>query len=188
MSLSLEEVTFPLSPDERATLYHLLGKNGAFCGGERRSDLFNNWALPDLLVAASEESRYDPRLMGILIHFFTQNYRKLNPFELHERLKEIPTPQTMGVIGEFAQRVDCNTDLCHFFELVLSKVEKAPYQAYYISQTRPRPLKMYETIKYTPSEFKNWGFWSQMDPFLKEFKPKKKLLDLSPKRSSKHYS
>lgn len=173
-------LTFPLSPKERSTLYFTLSKNGAFCVGEKRGKQFDQLPLEQLLAIACEDSRFSPRLLGVLIDFFARQYRSINPFALAAARRAIPTPQTLGVVGAFACNLCEDADLHAFFEIVLRDLKPAPWQYYYNSQTRPRPEQRADELIFSPLEFKKWGFWSNMDPFLKERRPKATPWKFSP--------
>ena len=169
----MKNITFPLSPKERASLYYELGKLGAFCGGEPLVRHFENLTANQLLSIACEESRFDPRLLGILIDYFSKHYRQINPFGLAKAIQKIATPQTLGVISEFAKKTHSSSDLKAFFDIVLRDIHPSPIQIYFNTQVRPRVKIITKKILYTPNEFRKWGFFSDIDPYLKEFRPKK---------------
>lgn len=173
MDKAIHSFGFPLSPQEKSTLYFKLAELGAACVGEKCTDAFDHLTAEEIIVVASETCRFSPRLLGILIDFFVQRFRGLNPFQLAALLPCIPTPQGLGVIAAFAKNVAADPDLKSFFEIVLRGIKPAPWQYFYNPQTRPRPMERMDEIVYSPQEFKQWGFWSNMDPFLKEKRPPK---------------
>lgn len=165
-------ITFPLSPKERSTLFFKLAQVGCFCIGSKLSKRFDGLGLEIVLLVACEESRFSPRLLGILIDFFSKNFSTVNPFLLAKNLSLIATPQTLGVISEFVKKINNDANLKSFFDIVLRDLKPVPWQYFYNPQTRPRPQRRLKEIMFSPQEFKLWGFWSDLDPYLKEQRPK----------------
>jgi len=172
----MKEITFPLSPKERSTIYFQLGKLGAFCSGENYMPSLNRLPIFDILSFACEESRFDPRLLGVLIDYFAKHYPQINPFELAQSINTIPTPQTLGVVLEFSMKVNRDPELKSFAQIVLGKIQMAPFQSYFSHQYRPRVGNLIEQEIHTPWEFRKWGFIAHKEPYLKEFRPNKSPL------------
>jgi hypothetical protein len=163
----------PLSPKERSTLYSFLGELGAYCHGDKQLNTFSSLSGSEILALACEESRFDPRLLGVLIDYFSKHYQTLNPFELARAIQKIPTPQTLGVVSEFAKKVCKDLSLKAFFQIAMGNLKPIAFQSFYNNQYRPRVITLLQENLYTPKEFRIWGFYSAMDPYLKEFRPKK---------------
>ncbi len=167
----LKDFTIPLGSGERTSVYARLAEMGArlFVPGGRpaRLDLSDE----EILSIAAEESRFDYRLLYVLVALITDHVERFHPFRLRTAVGCMKTPAVWGVIFEFAVKVRDDVDVRSFFSIVLREVKAASPQMFYNSPLRPNPSADGRVIATTCDEFWKWGFYGNEPPLLKELKP-----------------
>ncbi|MBI4125877.1 MAG: hypothetical protein HY465_00130 [Deltaproteobacteria bacterium] len=140
-------------------LYFELSQLGAACVGERFSWPYHPKHREEVLCLAADCSRYDPRLITILVRFVREHWQTFNPSLIRSFFKQMRTPQTIAVVAEFVRRQEKgNVDLGYFCEYLQRGIDPAPMQFYFhhlyhlggrlAERAREKPL----------AEYKRWGF------------------------------
>ena len=160
-------ITYPLTLNELSSLYFQLQQNGAFCRGENKKH-FDNLSLEEILAIALEESRWDFRLLGILIDFFQKNFIHSKPFLLKNYIQKNQSPSVIGVVEEWVYTLDTSSDIKDFFALLTKDLKQDDeYKLFNVGQ-----VFILKNIQKEASnslmQFKKWGFLCSEIPLLKE--------------------
>ena len=166
-----QDLTFPLGANETVWLYKALAAKGANVFSRSSSGKTIHVPVERILAIAAEQSRFDFRLLYVLVEFFGRRLETIHPFVLRKHICAMPTPAVWGVLLEFAGKLWKGEDFRSFRDIVLRTIRPAKPQMYWLSQRRPRPEKMAKTIQATPEEFSTWGFYCDEAPLLKELYP-----------------
>ena len=84
-----------------ARMYYELAQHGALAMGEKKPWPYRPKNLYELVALAADMSRFDPRLLGILVEFVELKWLEINPVLLRQEIKKMDCPQTFGVILGF---------------------------------------------------------------------------------------
>lgn len=170
--MNLAETFCPLSTSESGAVYERLARMGARVFTPRRSHgVFQDAQDGEIVALAAEQSRFDYRLLYILVAFLAESFETLHPFHLREAIKKMRTPAVWGVILGFARKLNRSSELEALSRILLSGIDPAPPQLYYMTQRLPKPNEDLKIVLKTPSEFSGWGFYSDEIPILKELAP-----------------
>lgn len=156
----------PPTPSDLSRMYYELGRLGARCVGKKspwRHRIDNPLSL---LTLASEMSRYDPRLFGVLVEYLYHHWHKWNPFSLRKALLECETPQIWGVIGEFISGTHPDPEARNFFDYLLKGVCPSETQFFFIGLYPERGYLARLASDESLSEFSKWGFISRERPVI----------------------
>ena len=93
--------TFSPTPAHLSRLYHELSNLGARCVGEKKSWPLKNIPPENLICLGAVWSRYDPRLVEVMVEFLNTHWMDFNPLKIREALQHAPCPQTLLVIFNF---------------------------------------------------------------------------------------
>ena len=160
-------ITYPLSLAELSSLYFQLQQNGAFCRGENKKH-FDNLSLEEVLAIALEESRWDFRLLGILIDFFQKNFIHIKPFLLRNYIQKNKSPEVIGVIQEWVYTLNTSPDLKDFFTLLTKDLKRDDeYKLFNVGQAFILKNIQKEATS-SLMQYKKWGFLCSEIPLLKE--------------------
>lgn len=159
----------PLSEGETARLYWELSRRGAFCDGERRPWRYGRLTKEELHVLAVLASRYDPRLMAVLVDYFSSD-RLLDPVRFKRALRKYGALTEAAVVGEFVLSRPVSETVRDFFRFLASGVRAVPTQLYYRGLYPVAGRKMEEAVDRLLWGFKKWGYLAADPPFLKETK------------------
>lgn len=173
--MKFAELTFPLSTRESHALYARLANCGARVFAERSGTLLKELSEEEVLCAAAEQSRFDYRLLYVLVALMAEHFDRFHPFRLRDAMKGVRTPAVWGVIGEFARKIQRDPNLDRFSEILEEDLQPASMQMFVSAFRAPRPEKMLAVAEKTSDEFSKWGFYSDEIPILKELKPKGKI-------------
>ena len=147
------------TPKHLARLYYELGRIGARSVGEKLRWPFGSLTPEALFTLAADWSRWDPRLLEILVQYGIEHWRDLNPQQLREKLRTMEMPQTLGVIASFIQTAKSEeSELLFFWNYVVQGIEPAPSQFYFCNLHQPGSPRAERTARESLSEFKQWGF------------------------------
>ncbi len=158
----------PLHQGESARLYWELGRRGAPSTGEKRRWKYGNLSEEELLTLAVLQTRYDPRLMAILVDLFRTPQTNLHPIQFKERLREVEALPIVAVLGEFVLEAAVPVQVKEFFRFLTSGVRPVPTQLFYRGIYPLGSKKMEEAAIKPLWGFKKWGFLAADPPLLKE--------------------
>lgn len=157
----------PLNKEELSHLYWELARRGAFCSGEKFSWRFNHMTEEELLTLAVLQSRYDPRLLIILVDFFKLP-RDLHPIHFKRFLRQEEALPIMAVIGEFVLESPASLEAKELCRFLMTGTRPVPTQLFYRGLYPIAGKKMREVIERPLWAFKKWGFLAADPPLLKE--------------------
>lgn len=158
----------PLDVRKMARLYWELSRRKAYCTGVKYPWRFSRLSLGDLLVLALAQSRFDPRLLAVLVDFFRKDLPGLDPIAFKEVLRRQGLLPVMAVVGEWILSQGIGgvvRDRIDFWQVGVAPV---PVQLFYRNLYPLGGRKMAEAVAHTPWPFKKWGFLAADFPFLKE--------------------
>ena len=149
----------PPSLKELSRLYYELSKIGARSVGAN-----NKWAyvLKDkesLFALAADWSRFDTRLLQILVNYGAQHWQDLKPQNLRVAMQTMAAPQTVGVIASFIKQTkphDLESEL--FWAYVIAGLNPVPTQFYFMGLYSPGGVLAEKASTESLKEFKAWGF------------------------------
>jgi hypothetical protein len=162
------KVSIPLNLKHQARLYYELSKRGAQCSGKKNAWPYEKVTEEELLSIAVRQARYDPRLMEILVGFFSTFRPVLNPCSLKENLRRVDALQAMAVIGEFALTLTDDQHISDLFDFLSTGVDPVPLQLFYRGLYRVGGKKIDDVITKPLRAFKKWGFLAADPPFNKD--------------------
>lgn len=145
-------------------LYYELAKIGAPSIGAQRAWPYRFKTKEELLALALDMTRYDPRLLGILIIYFKNLWNSLNPLHFRQEILKCETPQVMGVIGEFVKKETKDKEVYYFFEYLTKGLSRVSWQLFFIGTYPFGSPQMERGEKRGLKEYKKWGFLSSEKP------------------------
>lgn len=159
--------------NDLARLYYELAQVGARAVGEKKKWSITVKDAESLFTLAAQWSRFDPRLLEILVEFGLRHWKNLRPQRLREAMKEMETPQTIGVITAFIQTAsDWEKEISAFWNYVTEGFKPAPFQFYFRDLYLPGSPLAQRAVLESLSEFKEWGFLARerivVDPITKK--------------------
>jgi hypothetical protein len=146
-------------------MYYELAQLGARAIGEKDDWPYCYATKEDLLILGSQMSRYDPRLLSILVEYFYRNWKSINPLELKILLKQANTPQTVCVILNFLTRTH-DKEYLDYYEYITKEFSPVPHQLYFIDLYFPGSNNMKQASKTSLSEYYEWGFLARERPII----------------------
>jgi hypothetical protein len=155
--------------DHLARLYFELSEIGAACVGDEKPWPYHPRNSEELLCLAADMSRYDPRLMTILVRFLNDNWDTLNPQTMRSHYNGMKTSQTIAVLAEFVLGA-CGGDdeKRYFFGYLQRGLAPVATQFYFHHLYSPGgTLAKRATLK-SLAEYKRWGFLATEAPVIDE--------------------
>jgi len=149
-------------------LYYELGQRGARTLGHKADWEYGNPSVEDLVTLASQASRYDPRLLWVLVEFLAHNYGALNPVRLRSAARESRWPAALGVAFEFSRQVSHNSELEELYKFTMRGIPRANGEQFFVSTHAFAGNLARREAEESLSEYKRWGYLSREEPFAKE--------------------
>lgn len=155
-------------PNEKhlSRLYYELAERGAFCIGEKKAWPYHPKNLEELLALAAEMSRYDPRLLGILVGFISKHASQIQPQEFRNFYRKMETPQSIAVIAEFVKSSTSNAELNYLMDYLQKGLHPTPIQLYFKNLYTPGGKWMQRAAEESLAQYKKWGFLALESPTL----------------------
>ncbi len=151
-----------------ARLYHELSRLGAPARGERARWVYGEPAPEELVVLASQAARHDPRLLWILVQLLAQRFDRLDPRKLRVALQDSAWPATLGVVFEFARRVQPSPELADTARFVMARVPPASGEQFFFASGAFGGELARRNAEESLAEYKRWGFFGREEPIAKE--------------------
>ncbi len=183
--MRIEEITFPLALGERASLYARLSLLGARVFQRDGDAHFSFLTDEEVLAVAAEESRFDYRLLYILVEFLSTHYIKFHPFRIRSASRNFRSPQVWGVIADYCALLSEKKDRKSFFSIITDQLQPAPFQLYFNPLRRPRPKESKKVLSMTADPFFRWGYFSNEPPISKELRKPRR--GYAPSLQRRHY-
>ena len=142
-----------------ARLYFELGQIGARSVGEKKKWNIRLTDAESFLALACDWSRFDPRLLEILVEYGLNHWQKIRPQLLREKMKAMETVQTVGVVASFIKsaRPD-DKELQAFWGYVTFDLNPVASQFYFRDLYAPGGNLARRAASETLAELKEWGF------------------------------
>lgn len=153
-----------------ARVYFELAKLGANCSGQKKPWPYKPHDQEGLLALAAEMSRFDPRLLSILVEFLFNHWKNISPQKLRAYFSKMETPQTMAVIAEFLKIAAEEPELRYFADYLQKGLKKVPFQLYFRDLYVPGGELSRRAADESLSQFKKWGFFARESPSVDVFK------------------
>jgi hypothetical protein len=151
-----------------ARLYHELGRLGAPARGDHAAWTYGEPAPEELVVLASQAARYDPRLLWILVQLVALRFERLDPRKLRIALRDSAWPAALGVVFEFARRVQPSPELADTAKFVLSRTPPASGEQFFFASGAFGGEMVRRNAEESLAEYKRWGFFGREEPIAKE--------------------
>ena len=177
-------------PPDTATLtrlYHELGRIGAPARGERVEWKYGELTPEELVVLASQASRYDPRVLWTLVQLVALHFDRLDPRRLRVALRTSAWPAALGVVFEFARKAQPSPELADTARFVMSRTGPATGEQYFFSAGAFGGEMVRRNAEESLAEYKRWGFVAREEPIPKELGVTTKgTMDLSERMNVLH--
>lgn len=156
-----------------ARLYYELGKKGARAVGRKNPWPYQPSGIESLFALGADLSRFDPRLLELLVQWSLSQWKNFKPQQLRQEMKKMETPQTLGVIGAFAKTEKPeDKEMNLFWKYVLEELPPVEPQFYFRDLYLPESTLAQKAVRESLSEFRRWGFFGRqrvmVDPITKK--------------------
>ena len=140
-------------------LYFELQRVGADCVGSKKPWPYHPKTREELICLAADMSRYDPRLITILVRFLDMHWNELNPAMLRKHYADMHAPQTMAVLAEFILGAgSADDEKKYFFDYLQQGLKPTPMQFYFHHLYAPGSAMATRATMMPLAEYKRWGF------------------------------
>ncbi|MBI4124671.1 MAG: hypothetical protein HY609_07020 [Deltaproteobacteria bacterium] len=152
------DITLPTEA-HLARIYFELGRAGARAVGEKKPWPYHIENREALLTLAADWSRFDPRLLEILVQYGGRAWETLQPQKLRQNLAAMESPQALGVIAAFIQTADpLARERNLFWDYVVKGLRPVEAQ-FYFRDLYPLGSRLAQrAARESLAEFKRWGF------------------------------
>jgi hypothetical protein len=154
--------------DVLAATYAFLGSVGGRAAGDASQVSLLPGAAEDRLALAMELSRFDPRLLGVVVDVIARSWRSFDPVALRAAIHRLPTPAVAGVVAGFAASLPGERDRSHFLAWLVDGLQPAPLQLYFIGIHAPGGRLVGLAAERPHVEYLRWGFLARERPFAKD--------------------
>lgn len=141
-------------------LYYELGKIGARSVGRKIKWPYSIEQVEVLLTLAADWTRFDPRLMEVLVQFGLRDWRAWKPQTIRESFCKMETPQTWGVVAGFIKTAAPNdTELHHFWNYVVCGLQPVADQYYFFELYSIGGDFAGRVTRESLRQYRDWGFF-----------------------------
>lgn len=144
-------------------MYFELSQKGGSGIGEAVKWPYSPQSTEELTALASDMSRFDPRLLEVIVDWVFHHWTELNPYQLRQTLKTMTCPQTLCVIFNFVSSirrdsVPTDSECLAFYQYLCEGIKPVSPQLYF-TNVYPKPAGSLMTRAVTESlqEFKEKG-------------------------------
>jgi hypothetical protein len=161
-------------PNEKhlSRMYYELAHVGAQCVGDKSAWPYQTKNLEGLLVLAAEMSRYDPRLLGILVEFLIKHAFKINPHRFRNYYAKMETPQTIALIAEFVKNATPSIEVRYLMDYLQKGLRPVLTQLYFKNLYSPGGKWMQRAAEESLAQYKKWGFLALESPSIDVYNKK----------------
>ena len=140
-------------------LYYELGKIGARSVGRKSEWPYVIDRTETLLSLAAAWTRFDPRLMEILVQFGLTTWRRWLPQAIREDFSKIETPQTWGVVAGFIRAAaPSDMELHYFWDYVVRGLKPVADQYYFFELYSIGGNFSERVTRESLRQYRDWGF------------------------------
>ncbi len=162
----------PPSDKHLGRAYYELAQIGAQSGGAQSSWPYHPKNREELLALGAEMSRYDPRLLGILVEYFLNHWNDVVPQRLREWYPKMESPQTFGVIAEFVKEADASPEILYFMNYLQDGLSPVASQLYFKNLYTPASPLSQRSAEESLAAYKKWGFLARERPTIDVYQKK----------------
>lgn len=150
-------------------LYFELRRLGASCVGEDNVWPYMPQNREELFCLACDMSRYDPRLITVLVGFLSARWSAFNPVQIRNLFSNMQTPQTVAVVTEFILNlVSTESEKRFFCRYLQMGLDPVPLQYYFHHLYVPGGYLAERAVESSLAEYKKWGFLATEAPVVDE--------------------
>lgn len=139
-------------------IYYELARFGANSAGARVPWPYKIYEREDLIALACDMSRFDPRLVDILVDFFANHWHEICPTKLRGAYDRMQSPQTVAVICEFLKEKIGSDEVKYFAEYLMAGLKPADPQFYFHNLYLPGGRLAQRAAEEGVYEYKKWGY------------------------------
>lgn len=158
----------PLTDQETARLYWELSRRGAFCSGKKFQWKYQFSSLEELIALGFLQSRYDPRLLEILVDFFAHQELPIDPIGFKSVLKLEEALPLACVVGEFVLETTSSQATKELFHFLALGTRPVSTQLFFKGIYPIGGRKGEEVLEKPLWAFKKWGFLAINPPLHKD--------------------
>ncbi len=162
----------PPSEKHLSRMYYELSQQGAHCSGEKFPWPYSLKDPEEIFTLGAEMSRYDPRLLGILVEHLCHSWEIFSPQKIRSFYPKMKTPQTVAVIAEFGKSASEDSEARYFMDYLQRGLKPVPTQLYFKNIYRPGGKLSERAMESSLTQYKKWGFLAREFPTLDVFKKK----------------
>lgn len=166
MTARLDDV--PRDERELARLYHELARVGARVEGPRFAWRHGAPAPEELVVLAAQASRYDPRLLWVVVELLARGYERFNPLTLRRAAERSRWPATLAVALEFARQAAPSAELDDYARFVSARILPARGERFFMGTRSFGGAMARRDAEESLAEYKRWGYLAREAPIAKE--------------------
>lgn len=154
------------TPEDLMRLYWELSQIGAPSIGEKKKWPYIPHSKEELLVLSCEMVRYDPRLLSILIIYFVEHWKGINPFQLRQCCLQMKAPQVVGVLKEFILEYTQDLELKYFLDYLTKGLRPVSPQLFFIGLFAIGSSKHELMAQRSLKQYLRWGFLGRERPLV----------------------
>lgn len=166
MTAPLDDV--PRDPRELARLYHELAAVGARVEGRRYPWRHGAPSPEELVVLAAQASRYEPRLLWVVVELLARAYERLNPLALRRAAARSRWPATLAVALEFARQAAPSAELDDYARFVTARILPANGERFFLGTRAFGGVLAQRDAEESLAQYKRWGYLAREAPVAKE--------------------
>jgi hypothetical protein len=161
----------PPSPSELERLYYELAQLGAPSVGRRVEWTYQVESREHLVAIAAEMLRWDPRLLSILLSWFTRSWDQLDLIRMRRWLSRMRSPQTLLVLLEFARAArPTDPELRHAAGYLSAGFRPVdPPERFFFDIERPGSRRAERKLGRNLQPYSRWGFIGTERPAMDVF-------------------
>lgn len=145
-------------------MYFELAKIGAASAGACKPWPYKIGDKEGLISLACDMSRFDPRLVDILVGYFIRHWSELNPAKLRGYYAEMKAPQTVAVITEFVAGEVHDDEAAFFIQYLCMGLKPVNHQFYFYDLYSPGGVLATRAAEEGIYEYRKWGFFARERP------------------------
>ena len=134
--------------------------------GEKKPWPYRPKNLYELVALAADMSRFDPRLLGILVEFVELKWLEINPVLLRQEIKKMDCPQTFGVILGFTDSFLKQKEFSYYKDYLLRGLRPVTPQLYFSGLHAPASGSIQQSATESLREYVDWGFLARERPII----------------------
>jgi hypothetical protein len=153
-------------------MYFELAQLGASCSGEKFPWPYRPKHTEETLALAAEMSRYDPRLLGILVELLVHHAHRFSPQMIRAQYRLMSAPQTFAVIAEFVKTAAQDPEVIYLMEYLQKGLKPVSPQLYYKTIYSPGGKLSQRAAEEPLAQYKKWGFLAREAPTVDVYQKK----------------